>query len=578
MPGFSLSIGTLQFAAKEKKDNIQRNSISGPNFFIQQFTIKKFLNDKIFYEGDSFISVLDGVILNKSELQKEGEKWAETVERLYRTDGDNFFKSFRGSFIGLFYDKVQNKWLIFNDHIGSKPLFYSSIDQQLIVSSEITDLYSLYKENNIDRKLDKSAAYMLLSYGYMVEGRTLCEGIRKLGPGSVLTLTTNNFSTEKYYKLPLAPTTDRRSTNELIEGIDKKFRSAIKRQFEKDLEYGYKNLVALSGGLDSRMTCWVAHKMGYKKQLNFTFSQSNYLDETIPKKIAADLRHEWMFKFLDNGIFLEDVEEITQMTGGNVLYYTLAHGNSLIKYLNVEDLGIVHTGQLGDVIIGSWLKTTDTIKSKDKAFSKKLLYKAKKEVSDHDIQSMEEKENLLFYRRGFNGTNAGLMAFQEKTETISPFYDLEFLEFCLSIPIVKRENHKLYKKWVIQKYPGAAEYVWETTRKPLNFKERKEFTIPIKGKQVKVSTLKKVILGKMGLVKNTGSRKTNKNQMNPLDFWYETNPDIKEFQDQYFSKSIDFLKEHGELQKEVKDLYQNGTAIEKNQVLTLLSSLKMFFQ
>lgn len=74
------------------------------------------------------------------------------------------------------------------------------------------------------------------------------------------------------------------------------FKNAIKRAFEKDLEYGYKHLVALSGGLDSRMTAWVAHTMGYTNMLNYTFSQTDYLDEKVPKQITDKLKQSGCLK------------------------------------------------------------------------------------------------------------------------------------------------------------------------------------------------------------------------------------------------------------------------------------------
>lgn len=46
-------------------------------------------------------------------------------------------------------------------------------------------------------------------------------------------------------------------------------------------------------------------------------------------------------------------------SGGNVLYYGTAHSNSLLKYLNFENLGLEHTGQLGDVVLGSFVKAGD---------------------------------------------------------------------------------------------------------------------------------------------------------------------------------------------------------------------------
>ena len=102
------------------------------------------------------------------------------------------------------------------------------------------------------------------------------------------------------------------------------------------------------------MTVWVAHQMGYAEQLNTTFSQSNYLDESIAKQIATDLKHEWLFKALDHGNFLKNIDDIAKITGGGGGYGGLAHGKSMYDLMNFDSFGIVHTGQIGDAIIGTF--------------------------------------------------------------------------------------------------------------------------------------------------------------------------------------------------------------------------------
>ncbi|PEN17505.1 asparagine synthase, partial [Bacillus wiedmannii] len=89
----------------------------------------------------------------------------------------------------------------------------------------------------------------------------------------------------RYFNLNNTPREDK-SEEAIIEEMDSLFREAIRLQFEKDREYGYKHIASLSGGLDSRMVNFVAHDLGYKDILNYTFSQSNYLDEKIAKDIA----------------------------------------------------------------------------------------------------------------------------------------------------------------------------------------------------------------------------------------------------------------------------------------------------
>lgn len=574
MPGFNLSIGEKKFPIKEDEGKILQQEISGPRYKIQQFTLRKFLGDKLFYEDDEHIIVLDGVILNKNLLKKENEAWHEAALRLYRSEGIYFFKRFRGSFIGLFYSKREEKWIIFNDQLGTKALYYHQVNNELFVSSELKNLHALFKKWKVQTYLNHQSVYSLLTYGYMLDDNTLWNEIKKLPPGSCIIFEGKRAQITQYYRLPKAPVNDARSRQELIDDIDEKFRAAIRLQFEKDREYGYRHLVGLSGGLDSRMTSYVAHDLGYRSQINFTFSQTNYLDETIPKKIAEDLKHEWIFKALDNGLFLKEIDEAVEMTGGTTLHYAVAHANSIYKFLNFDRFGILHSGQLGDVIISSFIKDFEDKEIGRKSFSKKLQNK----ISEKRVMpSIEEKEHVLLYRRGINGANSGLVTAQQYTETVSPFYDIEFLEFCLTIPIKIRSGHSLYRDWVIQKYPRAAEYIWETTKKPLNTKIKKPMVLTIGHKKIPLKSIWPIILHKAGLRERFSKKKiTSKKTMHPFNYWYENDPELREFFDSYYRENFNHLNNGEEgLKNEVSDFYTNGTPLQKTMVLTLLSALKL---
>ena len=562
MPGFNIALGKHNFPIIYLDDyRLSCDSIVSEKYDVRKFTLKKFENDNLFVDIDEYLLVLEGVILNKKDFLRSERSWEETVISLYKQKGDNFFGEFRGSFSGALFDKTQNKWIIFTDHIGSKQLYYSKRGEELYLTSEITDLYALFKEHGLNYSLDEQGAYMLLSYGYMLNNYTLCNEIKKLKPGCYIKYENNNFSTHQYYTLP-----DKYDESidevEAIEQIDELFRNAIKLQFDKDKEYGHKHLVALSGGLDSRMTSWVAHEMGYKDQLNFTFSQGGYLDETIAKEIASDLKHEWIFKALDNGNFLTDIDEINKLSGGNTLFYGLAHGNSALKYINFNELGILHSGQLGDIIISSFEMSKSTT---PKPNSYKYIYKIE---TNNDLNKLScELTNIT--ERGFNSINLGLLPAQKYTETHSPFYDVDFIDYCFKIPLNHRINHNLYKKWVLKKYPGAADYIWESTKSKITDKYLGVF-----GKEIPIKQLPNKILRKLGFKKNPTDTAFH---MNPLGYWYKTNPDLKEFQDNYFNENIERLDEYKEIKKDCIELYQTGNGSEKNQVLTLLSALKLFF-
>ena len=286
----------------------------------------------------------------------------------------------------------------------------------------------------------------------MIEDYTICHEVKKIEPGCYLVYQNNNIKVHRYYMLDNTP--DETITEEVaIDKIDQLFRQAVWREFEKDKSYGYKHVCALSGGLDCRMTSFVAHDLGYTRQLNITFSQTEYFDQTIPQQIATDLKHEWLFKALDNGMWLYDVDEVTLSTGGNVLYYGTAHGNSLLKYMNFEALGILHSGQLGDVTIATHATDlTSQYTMGEGAYSTRFINQLSLQPSMNNLNV----ELGLYYYRYLNGTNNGLQNIYNYTETLSPFMDIDFLEYALKIPIRLRQNHRLYKKWILQKYPMAA--------------------------------------------------------------------------------------------------------------------------
>lgn len=149
--------------------------------------INKFSNDKIFYDNINYIVILDGVILNKKEILQDSTSWLETLINLYVTQGEDFFKIFRGVFAGAIYDKNKDKWIIFSDHFGQKFIYYSYVGNSFICSSVITNIYDYYKESKQKLELDTTGVSFLLSYGFMLDNYTLCKDIKKIRPGCYLT-------------------------------------------------------------------------------------------------------------------------------------------------------------------------------------------------------------------------------------------------------------------------------------------------------------------------------------------------------------------------------------------------------
>ena len=101
-------------------------------------------------------------------------------------------------------------------------------------------------------KLSQIGAYLLLTFGFMLQDYTLIEGIKRIPPGSILSYSQEEILINRYYQVKSTPYVND-SEEEIIQNIDLLFSEAIRLEYTKDLEYGYQHIATLSGGLDSRM-------------------------------------------------------------------------------------------------------------------------------------------------------------------------------------------------------------------------------------------------------------------------------------------------------------------------------------
>lgn len=283
----------------------------------------------------------------------------------------------------------------------------------------------------------------------------------------------------------------------------------------------------------------------------------------IAKQIAAALHHELLVKPLDDINFMYDAAETVQMNYGLSLYCGITGGRRMLSSLNMDSYGIEHTGMIGDVVIGSFMKNESELSLQTPAgmYSNKLASK----VTNEYHKQFEDHEQYLLYVRGIHGACSTHMIRTNYTATWSPFLNTDFFEFCLSISLELRCNHRIYKQWILTKYPEAAKFKLEKiglriTAGKLRIVARKLIT----REPAKLARICKIpILQKGG--------------MNLTDYWYHSNEKLRNyFEDIYFSTiNMDIL--NVELRNNITRLYQTGSYMEKVQTITLLLALQLYF-
>jgi asparagine synthase (glutamine-hydrolysing) len=486
---------------------------------------------------------------------------------LYKKQGIDLISQLRGDFSGVIYDKTEKTVKIFTNHIGSKPIYYfwDKPSRTLIFCSELKVVLNVMRDFGFRTQLSEIGAYCLLSFGYMLKDYTLCENVKKLPAGTVLTCNLNEgeISFDKYYQLKNTPYIEDTREN-IIENLDQKFSDAVKKEYDKDIEYGYRHVATLSGGLDSRINVMKGEMLGYKNILAINLSQNNYLDELIAKNIASDHGYDFLFFSLDNGNFLKNIEKPVLANDGQIFFAGSAHLLAMLSLIDWDELGLLHTGQIGDLVLGSYLSDRQHFKVSDKiifktAYSSKLIDRIPKHIFEEMVQQYESDEMFAFYERCVNGVFNGNFMTYHYTEFSSPFLYLDFLEYAMRIHPRLRYKERIYLDWIQIKVPDAAEYIWEKTGLPIAAGEWRVFLSNV------VKHIKRKICGT-----------SPKDSMNPFDHWFETNPELRNVFQTYFKSHISLLDDYQTLKSDARIMFEKGNTIEKSQVLTLLAAIKLF--
>src|ERR1700722_11135497 len=158
--------------------------------------------------GDGSLQVVfNGEIYNHAEIRRELEvlgvrRWkthhsdTEVILHAFEQWGIACLEKFRGMFaIALWDAKARRLWLI-RDRVGIKPLYYSIHHGRITFASEIK---ALLQDPDQPRAVNEEALFHYLSYISTPAPDTLFEGIKKLRPGSFLTIDAGGQGGEERY-------------------------------------------------------------------------------------------------------------------------------------------------------------------------------------------------------------------------------------------------------------------------------------------------------------------------------------------------------------------------------------------
>jgi asparagine synthase (glutamine-hydrolysing) len=208
--------------------------------------------------GDGSLQIVfNGEIYNHAEIRRELEelgnrRWkthhsdTEVILHAFEQWGIACLQKFRGMFaIALWDAKARRLWLI-RDRVGIKPLYYSIHHGRITFASEIK---ALLQDPEQARAVNEQALFHYLSFISTPAPDTLFAGIKKLRPGSFLTVDVGGQVGEECYWDVLDHTTPLTgvSEGEIAERLLAELRTSVALRTISDVPVG----VFLSGGIDS---------------------------------------------------------------------------------------------------------------------------------------------------------------------------------------------------------------------------------------------------------------------------------------------------------------------------------------
>jgi len=450
-------------------------------------------------DNDKLGITFNGEIYGYKEIRKELDNYnfkttsdTEVILALYEKNGEKMMEKLPGMFAFAIWDENNQSLFCARDRFGEKPFYYAfGKNNELIFASEIK---AILATDLIEPIIDKDSLIDYLKHLYINPNKTIYKNIHTLPPAHFLTFKNGTINVEKYWKLP--ETNEKISLSEAKETFKKLLEKAVSKQLIADVPVG----AFLSGGLDSSTIVDVASKIKPNLQ-TFSFGFGESINELPFAKLVSEkfkTNHQELqsgeYNLADLLVEMQEIYDEPFADSSNIPTYLISKAAK--KYNKV-----VLTGDGGDELFGgyaSWYKPIyymsqniflqifNIIKSgitlvfkhskknkidlyyRIKGFINKILFKnpldihirkntyfsdseLNKILPNKDTKSKKENKNtlddiirfdILNYMPGDILTKIDRASMANGLELRSPFLDVDFASFCISLPTRLKINNK----------------------------------------------------------------------------------------------------------------------------------------
>jgi asparagine synthase (glutamine-hydrolysing) len=307
-------------------------------------------------EDGSVWVVFNGEIYNfenlRRLLERQGHRFytesdTEVIVHLYEQYGESCVDKLRGMFAFAVWDESRKTLLIARDRLGIKPVYYTVVDGRLAFGSELKVLLQLPE---IERRLNWSSLNYLFSAMCTPASESIVEGVHKLKPGHILTVTPKHgLRIRQYWDVVFDPDYGK-SESYFIERLRDLLEEAVRLRLIADVPLG----AFLSGGIDSSAVVATMARIssGPVKTFSIGFPDKDYNELDYARKVARKFGTDHHELIVDPNVLsvIDDLAWYLDEPFGD----SSAIPTYMVSKLAAEHVTVVLSGDGGDELFAGY--------------------------------------------------------------------------------------------------------------------------------------------------------------------------------------------------------------------------------
>lgn len=342
----------------------------------------------------------------------------EVLLNLLDEKGTSDLNDLRGMFAFAYYNTKKEELILVRDQLGIKPLYYHINNNRIVFGSEIK---TILVDKEYEKGVNKLALKEHILLGFSLKEHTIFSGINRLEPGSILRITKQGVTKEKYFDMVNYVNHLEEEKLDINKGIEK----SVNLHCVSDVKLG----MMLSGGIDSNLLIdylnstnnlddkFIAYNAGLEQDmLNISTDENLYSERSIAKMISDkyNIKLREIDVLPESFINLKDFVEINEEPICNPSGFLI---NEICSKANKSSNKVLFSGHGGDEIFAGYRRHVAAKFLADFKFLKYFfnIFGNRKNISDfwyRIFYTNKSKENKYF------GLSAIGMKFIKKEEVL----------------------------------------------------------------------------------------------------------------------------------------------------------------